>query len=510
MEVRPRASPVSLHVLASSIVGCEVLTADGVIPDVTGVAVDSRHVQPGDLFAALQGEHEHGAEYAQLAATAGAVAALTDAGGVDRLRRAGLAVMVVDDPRSHVGGVAAQVYDYPATKLLTLAVTGTNGKTTTTWLLEAGLRAAGHVTGLIGTVQTVIAGRPVPTVRTTPEAAELQALLAVMVEAGVSAVAVEVSSHALQLGRVDGCVFDVAGFTQFGSDHLDFHSSVDEYFFAKSQLFTPSHSRRAVTCIDDDGGQRIAADATIPCETLSTRGQAADWQTAQVESLESGGFSFVLRGPRGFSEPLQIQLPGRFNVANAALARAMLAVAGVSDQSAVGISDCDGIPGRMQPIAIGQPFVALVDYAHTPDALGSVLSSLRQGIVGDLIVVLGCGGDRDVSKRPQMGEVAARQADVVIITDDNPRSEDPGSIRAAVMAGALAVPTSERAAVVSDVAGRGAAIAEAVRLARRGDVVLVAGKGHETGQEFADHTEPFDDREVLLEVLLTQSTSDQQ
>lgn len=508
MEVRPTVSPVSLQLLASPIAGSEVLEVDGVVPDVTGVAVDSRRVQPGDLFAALQGEHQHGAEYAQLAATAGAVAALTDAAGVERVRNAGLAVLVVDNPRSHVGGVAAHVYDYPATKLLTLAVTGTNGKTTTTWLLEAGLRAAGHVTGLVGTVQTLIAGRPVPTVRTTPEAAELQALLAVMVEAGVTAVAVEVSSHALQLGRVDGCLFDVAGFTQFGSDHLDFHASVDEYFSAKSQLFTPRHSRNAVTCIDDEGGQRIASNATIPCQTLSTSEQAADWQVVQVESMESGGFSFVLRGPGGFFEPLQIQLPGRFNVANAALARAMLAVAGVGDQSAVGICSCDEIPGRMQPIAIGQAFVALVDYAHTPDALESVLSSLREETSGNLIVVIGCGGDRDASKRPRIGEVAARQADVVIVTDDNPRSEDPARIRAEVISGALTVPTSERATVV-DVAGRGAAIEEAVRLARRDDVVLVAGKGHETGQEFADHTEPFDDREVLLEVLQTHSKDQQ-
>jgi UDP-N-acetylmuramoyl-L-alanyl-D-glutamate--2,6-diaminopimelate ligase len=514
MEVRPSPRPISLAALAGQVAGARLIDDPDDV-EVSGVAVDSRRVRPADLFAAVQGEHAHGADFIETAKAAGAVAVLTDEAGLVQAQRAQLPVLVVDDPRAHIGDVAAEVYRHPSTKLLTFAVTGTNGKTTTTWLLEAGLRAAGHVTGLIGTVQTLIAEQPLPSVRTTPEAAELQAILAVMVEEGVTAVAVEVSSHALQLGRVDGVQFDVAGFTQFGSDHLDFHASLDEYFSAKARLFTPGQARRAVVCVDDDGGRRIARESTIPIETLATIGPAVgrgdidrgdtdrgdiDWSVTETTPRKTGGYEFVLHGPDSFDLPMSIQLPGTFNIANAALAEAMLHVAGVDGGSARGIESCEGVPGRMQSVSAGQDFIALVDYAHTPDALTTVLASLRDGTSGRLILVVGAGGDRDAHKRPLMGAAAARGADLVIVTDDNPRSEKPAAIRAAVMAGALAVPELERADVL-EVAGREAAIGKAVDSARLGDVVVVAGKGHEIGQEFGDHVERFDDREVLLDRL---------
>lgn len=498
MEVRPRPSPVQLATLAATLDGSLLLNDHGVF--VTGMAVDSRRVQAGDLFAAVQGENAHGAEFIGQAKAGGAVAVLTDEAGRESAERAGLPVLLVSDPRSSLGGVAAEVYGHPSTRLLTLAVTGTNGKTTTTWLLEAGLQAAGHTTGLVGTVETRIADQPLPSVRTTPEAAELQAILAVMVEEGVTAVAVEVSSHALQLGRVDGLQFDVAGFSQFGTDHLDFHDSLEEYFSAKSRLFTPAHARRAVICVDDEGGRRMAGQSAVATETLSANSTDADWYVADVQARKVGGYEFALHGPQLFEEAVQVQLPGRFNVANAALARAMLHVAGIDQSAAAGIASCAGVPGRMQPVNVGQDFVALVDYAHTPDALTTVLCALRDSAHGRLIVVIGAGGDRDAHKRPLMGQAAARDADVVVVTDDNPRSEDPALIRAGVLDGTRLVPEAERASVI-EVAGRAAAIDYAIASARAGDVLVVAGKGHETGQEFADHTEHFDDREVLLDRL---------
>jgi UDP-N-acetylmuramoyl-L-alanyl-D-glutamate--2,6-diaminopimelate ligase len=504
MDLRPKTPPVPLARLAE-LVGADASSLRGAAEVlVNGITVDSRSVHRGDLFAALPGEHAHGADFAEQAAAAGAVAALTDATGRSTAEAAGLPSLVVDDPRAAVGDAAAEIYGHPAKELMLLGVTGTNGKTTTTWLLEAGLRAAGHVTGLMGTVETRIAGRPVPSVRTTPEAAELHALLAVMREDGVTAVAIEVSSHALTLGRVDGCVFDVVGFTQFGSDHLDFHPDLASYFQAKRRLFSPQHGERGVVCIDSEGGRRMLAEADIEVSSLSTTGVPADWSTSRIVPRRSGGYEFRLQGPNGFDALTSTRLPGRFNVANAALALAMLHTAGVPDAAAAeGLTSCAGVPGRMEPVETGQAFLALVDYAHTPDALAAVLSSVRPDAAGKVIVVVGCGGDRDATKRPAMGRVSAELADVLIVTDDNPRTEDPAGIRAAVVAGAETVPLDVRALVI-EVPGRAEAIARGVAAAVSGDVVVVAGKGHETGQEVAGTVEPFDDRVVLADTLRSQ------
>ena len=450
----------------------------GPAPDTTirGVTLASAEVAPGDLYAALPGSRTHGVQYVGDAAARGAVAVLTDPTGRGAAAHSGLPVCVVDDPRAVLGAVADRVYGGPSGRLTVLGITGTNGKTTTAYLVEAGLAAAGLGTGLIGTVQTRTRGRDdegrptvteIPSVRTTPEAPALHALLASMVEAGVSAVVMEVSSHALVMGRVGGVRFAAAGFTNLGRDHLDFHADLEDYFQAKAR---PEAS------------------------TVSITGPA-DWTATGIAPAPGGGSTFTLTGPDGGTWPARVRLPGRFNVANAVLAVALLDAVDVPVGSALaGIAETV-VPGRMEPVEAGQPFVAVVDYAHTPDAVATALSALRESTSGRLITVLGCGGDRDPGKRAAMGSSAALLSDVLVVTDDNPRSEDPAAIRAAMLAGVQAVPEADRAQV-HEIGDRRAAIATAVALAGPGDTLLVAGKGHETGQEIAGTVHPFDDRTV--------------
>ncbi|MFL6070005.1 MAG: UDP-N-acetylmuramoyl-L-alanyl-D-glutamate--2,6-diaminopimelate ligase [Actinomycetes bacterium] len=463
--------------------------------EVTGVTLDSRDVRERDLFIGLPGERVHGARFSDQAVSSGAVAVLTDEAGRELVPQ-GVGCVVVKAPRRRAGDVAAEIYRRPADDLLMMGVTGTNGKTTTTYLLESGLREAGHRTGLVGTVGTVIDGVSFETSKTTPEATELHALLAVMRERGVSAVAMEVSSHALAMGRVDGLAFDVVGFTQLSVDHLDFHGTEEAYFAAKLQLFGRDHSRRAVLTIDDEGGRRILAGAQVPVTSVGVAADA-DWQITNIRERSVGGYRYELQGPGDEVRPCEVALIGRFNISNAALSQVMLERAGIDwDASARGIAGCTGVPGRME--RVGPSDVALVvDYAHTTDALARAIDAVRPDGQGRVIIVFGCGGDRDPTKRGPMGEVAARQADIVVITDDNPRSEAPEGIRQAVLAGAESVPQQQRAEVVV-VGDRRDAIEAAVRRARRGDVVLVAGKGHETGQEVNGVVTPFDDRVELL------------
>ena len=468
---------------------------------VTGVTLDSRGVRPGDLFAAVPGANLHRAGFVAEAVAAGAVAVLTDPAGEHLAARAGVPILVVADPRASLGDVAALVYGRPAERLLTIGVTGTNGKTTTTYLVEAGLRAAGLAPGLIGTVQTRLDAQSWASERTTPEAPDLQALLALMAEHGAHSVTMEVSSHALVLGRVDGVRFDVAVFTNLGVDHLDFHGDLDAYFAAKASLFTPRRSRVGVVNVDDPYGRRLVAESTVPVSTYSVAGAAdADWRASQI-SAGSRGSTFSVAGPDGATVEAAVSMPGHFNVANALAAIAALVAARVPlDRAAAGVAACPGVPGRMESIDAGQDFAAIVDYAHTPDAVASVLATLRPVTAGRLLLVLGCGGDRDRSKRALMGEVGARGSDVFLVTDDNPRSEDPAEIRAAMLAGARTVPDPERA-VVREVAGRERAIAEAVALAAAADVLLVAGRGHESKQEVAGEHRPLDDRAVVRQAI---------
>jgi UDP-N-acetylmuramoyl-L-alanyl-D-glutamate--2,6-diaminopimelate ligase len=483
-------------------IGAELPDPEGRTIRVTGVTHDSRQVRPGDLYAAMLGENAHGATFVKQAAEAGAVAILTDPLGRERSKLAGLPVLVVSDARAALGAVAAAVYGNPAAAMKTIGVTGTNGKTTTAFLLESGLRAAGRSTGLFGTVATRIGDDVLPSARTTPEAPDLHALLAVMKERGVDAVAMEVSSHALDMHRVDGVVYDAALFTNLTQDHLDFHFTMEAYFHAKAALFTPAHAKAGVVNLDDPYGKRLLLSPQIPLTTYSATGdEAADWRAVAVE-LGADSSTFTVQGPKGAGGSASVALPGAFNVANALGAIVALVTAGIPLDAAIrGVSACPGVPGRMEKVDLGQDFLAVVDYAHTPDAIDTVLTALRPVTTGRLIVVLGAGGDRDKTKRPLMGEVAARLADVVVLTDDNPRTEDPKAILAAVKAGADAVDKAERAEIHVQ-HDRAKAIALAVSKAKPGDAVVVAGKGHEQGQETKGVVKPFDDREVLGEALL--------
>lgn len=494
---RPVVPPRRLSSLAAVLGLPEDSAHAGV--EVTGVSLDSRHVLPGDVYAALPGVHAHGAAFAAEAAEAGAVAILTDLSGRERAEASGLPVLVLEQPRERLGLVASWVYGHPADQLLLVGVTGTNGKTTVAFMVESGLRAAGHVTGLVGTVQTRVAGEVVVSQRTTPEAPDVQALIALMVERGCSAAAMEVSSHALALGRVDGMSFDVAVFTNLTQDHLDFHPTFEEYYRAKASLFTGRRSRAGIVNIDDEYGRRLVRDAEVPVTTFSTKGAAADW-TAEDIVVRGDGSSFRVVGPSGERAPATVQLPGLFNVSNALAAIVALTVAGVPLHAAVaGVGGLAGVPGRMERVSAGQRFLALVDYAHTPDAVITLLDAVRGLVTGRVILVLGCGGDRDPYKRPLMGAAAHRGADVAIFTSDNPRSEDPQAILAAMASGAAADPVDGHTYVVEP--DRSRAITRAVESARPDDVVVVAGKGHELGQETGGVVRPFDDRVELLSAI---------
>jgi UDP-N-acetylmuramoyl-L-alanyl-D-glutamate--2,6-diaminopimelate ligase len=467
------------------------------VGEVTGITHDSRAVRPGDLYAALPGTRFHGADFVDQAAGLGAAAVLTDPAGAERAAATGLPVLPVRNPRSVMGELAAEIYGRPGRDLLQIGITGTSGKTTTAYLVEGGIRAAGHLSGLIGTVEMRIGDERIKSERTTPEATDLQALFAVMRERGVDSVAMEVSSHALVLGRVDGCVFDVAVFSNLSPEHMEFHSDMEDYFQAKARLFTPARSGRAVVNVDDEYGRRLADEATVPVTTFSAEGHPdADWRAEGVEVFPFTS-TFTAVGPGGERIAASSPLPGPFNVANTLAAIVTLAVTGADPQTAAdGIAAVPGVPGRLERVDAGQPYLAVVDYAHKTDAVESVLRALRKVTSGRLHIVIGCGGDRDRTKRGPMGAAAARLADTVVLTADNPRSEDPLAILATMVAGAAEVPVHERGDVLID-SDRAAAIRAAVARARPGDTVLVAGKGHEQGQDIAGVVRPFDDRQVL-------------
>jgi len=464
---------------------------------VRGITHDSRQVQPGDLYLARPGERTHGIAHVADALAAGAVAVLTDPPSVATAVSAGArSVLAVADPRAAAGPAAAWVYGTPSRALTVIGITGTNGKTTTAYLVDSGLRAARHPTGLVGTVETRVRGTVLPSMRTTPEAPDLQALLAVMRERGVDAVAMEVSSHALALDRVAGTEFAVGVFTNLSQDHLDFHVDMDDYFDAKAQLFAGGLARRGVVMVDDEWGRRLARQSAVPVVTVGATD--ADWTVAESRQAGVGSVARLV-APDGTVHDIEVSLPGRFNVANAALAYVVLLEVGVgADDAAAGIAGLAAVPGRMERVDAGQPFLALVDYAHTPDAVTSLLEEARllTGDGGRLVVVLGCGGDRDRGKRPKMGAAAARGADLAVFTNDNPRSEDPQAILDAMLSGAA----DGRARVVVE-PDRRAAIALAAAGCTSGDVLVVAGKGHEQGQETAGVVVPFDDRDVLRATL---------
>ncbi|MEX2619951.1 MAG: UDP-N-acetylmuramoyl-L-alanyl-D-glutamate--2,6-diaminopimelate ligase, partial [Egibacteraceae bacterium] len=404
------------------------------------------------------------------------------------------------------GDVAATVQDHPSSALELAGVTGTNGKTTITYLMESILAAGGHTTGVVGTVSTRIAGETVAGARTTPEAPDLQRLLRRMVTSGVTAAAMEVSSHGLALGRVNGTRFSVVVFTNLTQDHLDFHPDLEDYYQAKASLFTSRFAPAAVVNVDDAFGRRVAGETALQVVRVGSRPDA-DVTARDVVSAPGGSTFTAVLGGR--SVPVRTALPGHFNVTNALCAVAAADVMGIAPEiAAAGVAALSGVPGRMERVEAGQPFTVLVDYAHTPDSLQNVLRAAR-GLIdarpgagtatgtARVIVVIGCGGDRDRGKRPLMGRAAVEGADLAVLTSDNPRSEDPMAILEAMLAGVREVPGARHTLEPA----RREAIALALGEARPGDVVVIAGKGHETTQELADRVVDFDDGAVARELL---------
>lgn len=481
----------SLQHLAD-IAGARIVNPPSADAPVTFIGLDSQNVEPGGLFAALPGTRVHGATYA-FDSAAGAI--LTDEAGLAIIQQTAdrRPVLVVEDVRAILGHVAAEVYGHPSQSFMLLGVTGTSGKTTTTYMLEKGLTAAGCKVGLIGTTGTKIMGRDVATELTTPEAPMLQRLFAQMRDEGVTHVVMEVSSHALMLGRVTGSAFDVAAFTNLSQDHLDFHPTMEDYFQAKALFFDPASELRAtrsVICVDDEWGRRMAALAEAPVTVATTGGADVTAELVRIDDQGRQRIQLTADDSYEFTLPM----PGAFNVANAALAAAIAQTAGVELAPFLRGLEQAAVPGRMERIDEGQPFVAVVDYAHKPAAIGAVLATLRGQVEGRIGVAVGAGGDRDSSKRPLMGAEAAKGADFVVVTDDNPRTEDPAAIRAAVLAGAREAGTD---AEIVEVSPRGKAIDALVEWARPGDAVIVVGKGHEVGQLVGTEKLHFDDREEM-------------
>lgn len=461
---------------------------------ITGVSFDSRKVTPGDLFFCVVGATTDGHEFASQAVESGAVALC-----VERPTGAGVPEIVVSSVRAAMPLLSARAFGNPASDLRMIGITGTNGKTTTAFLIESILSSTGAAAGLIGTIETRVGGEVRPGIRTTPESLDLQSLLAEMRDSGVESVAMEVTSHALVLNRVDGIRFTSAGFTNLTQDHLDFHPTMEDYFAAKSALFTPERAEKGAVNLDDPYGAKIAASAQIPVVGFGT-GAAAEIRAEKID-LGAAGSTFQLHTPVG-SATVETFLVGPFNVSNCLAAAACCLQAGVELDAVVeGIAALKAVPGRFESIDLGQPFSVIVDYAHTPDSLDNVLVAARRlasARGGRVVCVFGAGGDRDRSKRPLMGIAAAEHSDVVIVTSDNPRSEVPEAIIGEILEGVgTKRPEGPDAALVD----RREAIQLALTSAKENDVVVIAGKGHETGQQFADRTIPFDDRIVAAEAL---------
>lgn len=478
--------------------------------EVTGVTVRTNEVQPGDLFAALPGKNVHGATFAVDAAGAGAVAILTDAAGAGLAEPAGLPVVIVDDARAALGDISAWVYRTGEQPPLLFGTTGTNGKTSTSYLLEAILRQLGLVTGLSSTSERHIGDLTVVSRLTTPEASEMHALLARMREAAVRAVAIEVSAQALTWRRVDGIVFDVAAFTNLSHDHLDDYADMEEYFQAKLPLFQPDRSRRGVVCLDTAWGARVVAESRIPVTTIATVGHAspADVEAAEwvVEVLdETAAYTgFRLSGPEGRSLVTREPLIGWHMAANAALAIVMLVEAGFELEAIGAALDADGgirayLPGRTERVSGDRGPSVYVDFGHSPDAFENTLAAVRKFTTGRTIMLFGADGDRDATKRHEMGRVAAQGSDILVITDHHPRFEDPASIRRTLLEGAALA--EDQPQEIHEVSPPEAAIKKAVSLAREGDSILWAGPGHQDYRDIEGVRTPYSARELAREAL---------
>jgi UDP-N-acetylmuramoyl-L-alanyl-D-glutamate--2,6-diaminopimelate ligase len=460
---------------------------------ITGISLSSNDIQEGDLFIALPGEKAHGANFAQDAIARGAVAVLTDTEGA--LKVSGVPVIISEHPRRAAGVISAWFYSEPMRDLYSVGVTGTNGKTTVTTLLHQIMSAAGRDSGLIGTVETRIGNETLTSKRTTPESTDLQALSAVMRERHMRNLVMEVSSHAIALERIRGSHFAVVAFTNLSQDHLDFHKTMDDYFAAKAKLFTYEFADLAVINIDDAHGVQLAAKTELPVMTVSRHNHSATWHYVSI-SPDYAGAHVAIRGSGGILIEGKVQLHGGYNYDNLLMAVAIANESGIDpiDIAAL-LPNLTGAAGRLESVRLGQNFTALVDYAHSPDAVVRVLETAHEITDGRVIAVLGCGGDRDTSKRPLMGNALHQGSDVAIFTSDNPRSEKPEEILVQMT---LGLDIQEPSAVIVD---RSTAIKAAVNEAQEGDLVLILGKGHEKGQEIAGVNHPFDDRVELARAI---------
>lgn len=455
----------------------------------SGITHSDSDVEPGDLFLAIPGAHFHGAEFIKNAKAKGAVAVITDATGFNM--DPSLPTLVVDDVRVAGALIASSLYRYPMRDLVSIGITGTNGKTTVSTLLYQIFQAVGRETGLIGTVESRIGVERLSSARTTPEAPELQALAAVMRERHVRNLVMEVSSHALTMGRMKGSHFAFAAFTNLSQDHLDFHKDMESYFQAKASLFTHEYADQSFINIDTPYGLRLAQDTELAVTTISRFTPNADWHFTSLNPT-SHGTDFSIRGAGGILIESRTQLHGSYNADNLLLALALAHECGVDPLELAAIAPhLQGASGRLDEVVLGQGFKAFVDYAHTPDAVANVLAAVREFTPGRVIAILGCGGERDAAKRPLMGQALMRGSDIAIFTSDNPRSENPSTILKEMTA---EIAVQSPAAVIEN---RKEAIEHAVALAERDDTILVLGKGHEQGQEVAGAVHPFDDRLVL-------------
>jgi UDP-N-acetylmuramoyl-L-alanyl-D-glutamate--2,6-diaminopimelate ligase len=474
-----------LDKLAAAAEGARVVGEGSV--EVAGLAYDSRRAGPGALFFCVPGERLDGHEFAGRVVEAGAAALV-----VERELDLGVPQVVVDDARAAMAPLAARFWGDPTAELQVAGVTGTNGKTTTAFLIREILERTGVPCGLLGTVKQIVGGVEEEVVRTTPEAIDLQATFRRMLDGGDRACAMEVSSHAMALHRADAIRFELALFTNLTQDHLDFHADMEDYFLAKRRLFEAGPGT-AIVNVDDPYGRRLAEE--FECVTFSAAGGEADYSAREI-GFDAGGAEFTVVRAAG-EVRLRTGMPGHFNVANALGAFAAAEAIGVAAaDAAAGLARAARVPGRFEPIDEGQGFAVLVDYAHTPDSLENVLRAARRLTAGRLISVFGAGGDRDRDKRPKMGRAGAELSDLALVTSDNPRSEEPAAIVAEVAAGAGG------GGEVEVEVDRRAAIALALGRAQPGDTVVIAGKGHEQGQEFEGGRKvPFDDREVAREEL---------
>ena len=493
--IRPLTqSQRSLASFASTVGATSALSASELEKiGVTGVTSSSSDVEPGDLFCAFAGEKVHGASFAQDAIKSGAVAVLTDAEGAKMIK--GSPVLVVANARKSAAILTSWFYGEPMRDLFSIGITGTNGKTTVSTLCHQIFQSAGQETGLIGTVETRIGNEVLSSTRTTPEAAELQALVATMRERHCRNLVMEVSSHAIALERIRGSYFAAVGFTNLSQDHLDFHGNMENYFAAKSKLFTYEYADQAFINIDDSYGQLLADKTELPVQSISRFNENATWHYTRIE--EGIAYSDVsIRGVGGILIDSRTTLRGGFNFDNLLMAVAICVESGIDPMDIQTlIPHLVGAVGRLEPVNLGQNFTALVDYAHSPDAVSRVLAAVREMTEKRVIGVLGCGGDRDASKRNVMGQELSLRSDIAIFTSDNPRSENPQTILEQMTNG---LKISEPSAIVQD---RSKAIELAVNLAQPGDVVIVLGKGHERGQEIAGVVHPFDDRLVLAHAI---------